>query len=170
MHYQSIITQTTDRFVTVKPFQFDFYLRESTTLIKSFQNCSTCRGHRLRLIWTESERRICYVPLLLTAGTFLIHVIHLMDQKGHFFFFDGDRFEITTSLDKGGSNFMPIPLAYIYHKHHKCCSPEMFRLRASSGSHQSDRVSVTGDRTRVQKRTNCATDTKLPLVHLFLYF
>lgn len=27
MHYQSIITQMTDRFVTVKPFKFDFYLR-----------------------------------------------------------------------------------------------------------------------------------------------
>lgn len=72
-----------------------------------------------------------------------------MDQKGHFIFFDGDRFKITANLDKGGSNFMAILLAYIYHKHHKCRSPGMFRLRASSDSHQSDRVSVTGDRTHI---------------------
>lgn len=61
---------------------------------------------------------------------------------------------------------MVILLACIYHKHHKCCSPGMFRLRALSGSHQSNRVSVTGDRTRLQKRK---TATVL-VVHLFLYF
>lgn len=82
-----------------------------------------------------------------------------MDQKGHFFFFDGDRFKITASLDKGGSNFMPILLAYIYHKHHKCCSPDMFRLTASSSWRQRNRVSVTGDGTH-----------KLQVVHLFLCF
>lgn len=102
--------------------QFDFYLQR-VPLSSSMKTFSTSHGHRLRRQSLSAE---CYIPLLVTARTFLIHVIHLIDQKGHFFFFDGDRFKITAILDKGGSNFMPILLAYIYHKHinvvHQGCS------------------------------------------------